>query len=170
MKLRSHEEIQEFLTRPKHLAIIRKAALAPYTRGVRKKETNKLLSQVTRLLLKSALGEKVFRGSTGRAFKAVAEGKVQLNIPASLRAKMKIKARSEYNIKGNRRVEILNDLETVVTHLQFPIWSLEPERLKGMTHIEQETAIHHLKGALAYIRNTAKFALRPKSSLAFRTR
>ena len=108
MKPRTNEQIQEYLLHPKNIKIAEKAAIA-HSEGVSQKEMGKHLEKVRKLLLKAAFGEKIFRGSTGRAFKALAEN------------------REEYCLRPDKIREFGKIAREGITRLNMEVWSIKPE-------------------------------------------
>jgi len=72
MKPRTAEQIQSYLLQPKNLKFWEDAA-SKYYSPISEQERDKLYQKINRFVLKAAFGEKVFRGTEGRALKAISE-------------------------------------------------------------------------------------------------
>ncbi len=150
MEMRSHAEIEAFLTHPKHIALIRKAALASSTSGASKKRALARKRAVAELLLKSVFGEKVFDGPHGSALRAVS----------------KLDG-STYKFRGGLQRKVGGILDRAVTHLQFPLWSLDPDKF-GRSLSEQQDAVHELKTVTQNFKGQSYLMLNPQLLTGFR--
>jgi len=141
MKPRTNEQIQEYLLHPKNIKIAEKAAIAHF-KGVSQKEMGKHSEKVRRLLLKAAFGEKVFRGSIGRAFRALAEN------------------RKDYGLRPDKVRQFGKIAQKGTTPLIQEVWSIKPENLGNYSEKMQEGIIHKLKGGANGLGQRSKFLAR----------
>ncbi len=150
MEMRSHAEIQAFLTHPKHIALMKKAAFANSTPGISKQKALARKRVVAELLLKSVFGEKVFSGPHGSALRAVSK-----------------LDRNKCKFRGGLQRKVGGILDRAVTHLQFPLWSLDPNKF-GRSPSEQQDVLHELKGVTQLFKGQAYSMLNPQLLSALR--
>src|SRR3989338_1048688 len=132
---RNHEEIQEFILHPanrnfllQQLEVKNRVLVGKATREERTQ--NEIRTQ--RFLLKAAFGNHVFRGSHGKAFKAIAE------------------YRRGYTLKGTSAIEFARKLSIGGGKLVWALSALDPDKLEHLSDDDKHVLIHELKGSAAY--------------------
>lgn len=126
MKLRPREEIEAHFSKQGHIPFLVKVA-----KGQAK-------SEVRRFLLKAAFGRHVFRGATGRALLALAEGRMH---------------------PMQKKPAILNVLNPMYAQLAWTINSNSFEHI-SVTEEERFVLSHELKNAVQNIKNLLFLARR----------
>ena len=134
--LRTHEEIQAFIVHPANANFLRRQLEAKLRHQVgegKEGENRQTGIKTQRFLLKAVFGRHVFRGSQGRALKAVAE------------------YNRRYTLKGDRAREIGRKLQAGGGKLVWAVSALDQDTLQGFSDREKYLLIHELKSGATYL-------------------
>ncbi|MBI4406646.1 hypothetical protein HY571_01915 [Candidatus Micrarchaeota archaeon] len=125
---RTHEEMENFLCKPQNLETMRRAIAVRKFGGKPKNIKDKKHDErVNRLILKAVFGQRVFRGASGRHFKAISE------------------ERKEYGLHGEKLKKFGHTLFNGMNSFKWAVWSLPPEMLAGLNDTQKLDLVHYLK-------------------------
>ena len=125
LRLRTDEEIEQFILHPKNQASLSRAVKRALS-ALNKKEKRRLDVKVNKLALRAVFGPHVFRSAEGRKLKAIAE-------------------RRKPDLRGEKLRELGKTLEKAGSKLQMVVWAIPPEKLTGFNEEHKETVIHLFK-------------------------
>lgn len=136
LKLRTHEEIQEYLLHPSRSKPLKRAAINEILRikgGRTHAQTMKTDIGVSKILLRAAFGHHALKGRLGKHLQALGEFR-------------------RSRITKTEAQELGELLATGGQRLRFAI-QLDPDQLMGLTDKEKHAIVHKFENTVMYIQS-----------------